>query len=203
MSKPTSVTTRPISESDKHIIAEHDAIRAGIADVTLAWGALETELAYLLSAVLKADPELGGAIYFSPASAEVRVGIVDAALKQIVARHAVQAALLPKWASIINTMKHLRKTRNKVAHGTISHFHPGGESASYARLVDPMLKDDMALAKAMSKRQKPGMGSNELKESVIAVHQLRSRVHRFRKFVQLFHAGDIATLLQKLGKAEA
>jgi len=65
------------------------------------------------------------------------------------------------------------------------------------------IKDDYKIHEAIRDRQKPGMGANDLTASVTAVHRIRQRVHQVREWVGLVHAGDTATLLQKLSEAEA
>lgn len=158
MSKPISVVERPISEKDKRILEEGEKIRNGIADVTLAWAALETSFVFLLAHILRRVPVgMVGKIYFTPAGLEVRTSIVSNAFYELFARDSVRETICPQWDTLMNTVGRIRQTRNKVAHSTITFFQNANKG--YYRLVSPMGKDDAELAKSLAAKQKPGMGA--------------------------------------------
>jgi hypothetical protein len=183
--------------------AEEEKIRAGIAEITLAWGALETAFVMLLKAILKHEnSDIASSIYFAPAGIEVRTKIVDAAFTELFSRSALQAEIFPLWSSLLNTLNGLRKTRNKVAHGAITRFHaPNGKS--HVRLTEPMPKGIRPIMEAKAKRQKAGLGANDILQSARAVHHARSRIFAFADCVMQFHVGDTSTLLRTLGELKA
>lgn len=200
MSQPISVTTRPISKEDRIMLKEQQDIALGVADVTFAWANLENYMVMVLAQIiLDKTTFLASAIYFTPASIDNRVKIVENALKAIVADTPAEAPLLGKWHSLANRLIRQRKTRNKVAH---SHITIISGTPSYARLTTPMLKRDPDEDAAMRKGQKPGMGSNELRNSAKATHSVGKEIVRFVSYVKLVQAADYATLLQKLSEAE-
>jgi hypothetical protein len=204
MSEPTSGSPRPISEEDRRMIKEQEDIRLGVADVTFAWANVENCMVMVLAQILR-DPagNIASAIYFTPASIEIRMNIVDNTLRALTTGTSPEKPLLDRWRAVMERLNRLRKTRNKVAHGELVIFSGtrfGG--GSFARLTAPMLKLDDDKEELLYRGQKPGMGSNELHQSAVAVNSTANRVIRFAEFVRLLQTGDNATLLQKLSEAD-
>jgi hypothetical protein len=197
----TNDSSHKISEAQaKAFRAEEEKIKEGIAEVTLAWGAVETALVMLLKDVLNHESsDISSAIYFAPAGIEVRTKIVDAAFRELFSRSALQAVVTPLWDSLLNAMNGMRKTRNKVAHGAITRFH-SQNGKSYVRLTEPMPQALRPIMAAKAKRQKAGLGAHDLTQSARAVHRLRARIFAFAECANLFYAGDTATLLRKLAE---
>jgi hypothetical protein len=201
---PSSVTTRPISDDDKRALAEQEAIRLGVADVTFAWAYVENYMVMLLAEILgHKTRDLASAIYFSPASLEVRIKIVDNALRRLLVNSAVAGPLLAKWTPLMNKLGQLRKTRNHVAHGQLAVFGANEGRPSFARLTAPIFAMYDEISRGYIAGQKPGMGSNELKTASRAVDRACKRILEFTEYVRLFHdAESHATLLRKLAEPE-
>jgi hypothetical protein len=199
MTGPSSVSD---GERDRRLLAEQEAIHVGVARIVFAWAKIENWMVLLLQRILKHEShEIASAIYFTPAALEVRIKLVNAALEALVARKAVGTPLLKEWKTILNTLNRLRKTRNKIAHGDITVFHPIGGPPPVARLTPPMMvNQDEAIQEWVRTRKLPGLGSNELTNSVNALMQVEKRIIRFWNFVDLIHEDAHATLLQKLGE---
>jgi len=74
-----------------------------------------------------------------------------------------------------------------------------GGRGGYARLTSPIFKMDDNIMESITKGQKPGLGSNELKNSVASVIEASTEIQKFSDYVDLIYSGDSATLLQRLG----
>jgi hypothetical protein len=216
MTEPLSVTTRPISEADRAAIEEQDAIRRGVADLTFAWASVENAMVMLLAELLRypsgyvGSGHLASAIYFTPASIEVRTKLVESAVKcrvrlacaNLTSGAQIEAHMLEEWGLVMTRLTRLRKTRNKVAHGEMTVFGGTANAPGYARLTAPMLKMDDDREEALLKGQKPGLGSNELKTSTTAVILAVEQIRNFWPLVQLLDDGDSASLLQRFAEAK-
>lgn len=186
---------------DKQLAADMQAIQMEVANITFAWGHMETTLVILLGTIIKDNSaDVASAIYFTPAGLEIRGNIVSNALDALLIRSALHDCILAKWQVLANTMNRLRKTRNKIAHGQLVTF--SSDKLTCVRLASPALKRDDAAIAAFRGGQKPGMGQNEIRQSVRAVNKARKAVEVFIEIVALFHKDDVSTLLQKLAALE-
>jgi hypothetical protein len=199
------VMARSISSADDHLLAEQDAIRLGVADITFAWASIENALVDIFFRVLSGvNISIVSTIYFTPASIETRQRIVDNTLRQLIVAGKSKDPLLEEWAGILVTLNRLRKTRNKIAHGEMIISTSIKGSAS-ARLVGPRLKLDQfnsSFMEAYFRGQKPGLGSNELRTAGRAANKAATRLITFGTYLDLAIAGDDATLLQKLAEVK-
>jgi hypothetical protein len=209
VSEPTSVTPGQITPDHRELIEEQKAIIEGIANVTLAWGGVESALVTILFTVLGADDlhkqHIASAMYFSLSSLEARIGIVNAAVGQIYVGHQLEKGFSAEWKCAIARINRLKKTRNIVAHGTImtiSAFSPEGKSR--VRLMAPMLNLKSTTAAFSNLPQIPGLGSNELSEAVRATGEATQRLFEFPALIRML--SDPAaqpTLREKLIQLEA
>jgi hypothetical protein len=183
---------------DPRITAENQAICESVGDLTMAWARIENTMAILLIAITRDETDqIAPAIYFSPASIDVRVRLVDAALKQYVKSTIMEQhfkdRLLAVWGSCLVVLNRLRKTRNKVAHGQIAVFGSHQGRPPFARLTTPALQPNEAQIETYLKGKKPGMGSNEIRGSVKAVDALNARLWPITLCIRALNEDDIST----------
>ena len=198
MTKPTSVVERPISAEDKRIAAEYEAIRRAVGELLLAWANVENQLVKILAAVINNRTyEIASAIYFAPFGIDARLKIVSDAFAALAKTTPFQATLLIEWRTESNCVGHLKRVRNKAAHGELI-LHTNLKGKGFPRLTWPIFslsEDETATVLA---GQLPGMGANELRQSQQAVEQSAKRLAAFATYAQLIRRGDFATLQKKL-----
>lgn len=171
---------------------ERAAIKNGIAEVILAWSKVETWLLILFSEITGEGGEypVTEAIYFTPAALEIRTKLVDNAFCAYIENEqrrgdqtqsglteAISVEILSEWASVLNLLGRLRKTRNKVAHGQTQLFalDPEGE-----KLV---MRLSSVQDQPFVNGQPPGMASNDLIVSAAAVESAADLIGFFWKIV--------------------
>jgi hypothetical protein len=209
MTKPTSVTERPITDEDRRALKEQEDIRLGVAEVTFAWSHIENSMVMVLMRILNDQfPMIASAIYFAPSGIEVRTRLVDAAMLAFLDDGPGESkesadALKRRWKSIMNKLTHLKGTRNAVTHGQMTFYGEVEGRPGFVRIASPMLKMDKRDHALFAGGQKPGMGSNELFASATAALKAANHLLEFIPWVGDFRRGDYATLLEKLAVAKA
>jgi hypothetical protein len=194
--KPTPAAA-PIDPEIKKLIEDTEKLRRGVADVTLAWGHVENSLVTLLAGVLREDgAAITSAMYFSLTGLESRLRLMDSAMVQFAEMNAAHDEIIAVWANIMSALNRLRKTRNKVAHGQIVTHNAGAPSRSCVRLTSPIF-DFKSSILAYEKGQLPGIGSDDLQTSCLAVGKIINKLQSFHEIVRLMHAGGDSSPLRK------
>ncbi len=169
---------------------ESAAMDAAIAATVRAWSGLENALAYLLGTIIGHNGgALGMAIYYTPNATEVRMSIVDEALKQfLLARGQQGEQVSTYWKTLYKRIQRCKSTRNDIIHGNVSTFvFPGREQK--IRLVDPIfdmsVKRTMELASSMSAAtpQYPGKSPHDVRGAAQNFGTLAEGVNKMRLVV--------------------
>ncbi len=200
MSEDGSPAPPPAVAEDQASIAEQDAIRVAVAEVALAWANAEESMVSLLGAILNNASKIPSAIYFTPAALEVRIDLIDNALRALLAATEVQEPLLKRWDPIMLTLASLRETRSAVTRGQIVTYGSGSEA--YYRLANTLTRFDDAHDALLRKGERPGLGPDELKLAAEAVGAVAQQIDAFHPYVTMLGKGDYATLTRRLEEAE-
>ena len=185
---------------DTASVAEQDAICIAVAEVALAWANAEDLMVSLLNAILDNASKIPAAIYSTPAALDVRIDLVDNALKALLATSELREPLLKMWRSIVLTLKTLCETRNAVTRGQIVTYGSGSEA--YYRLANTLTRFDDAHDELLRRGKRPGLGPDELKLAAEAVGTVAQQITEFRPYITMLGKGDYTTLARKLEEAE-
>jgi hypothetical protein len=182
------------------LIAEQKALHGSISRIVLAWSDLENALMLVLRSVLN-EPSgaIASAIYFSPASAEVRIKLVDSAFDTLAGYSPNYPRIMEVWRRARGSVHRLKNTRNAVSHGQIITIFQFGKN--HVRLTAPMF-NFKALGVAHQKRQLPGLSSNDIIQSAIRMGQVSNVMSHFSAVCEMVHKKSETTLLETLLRAE-
>jgi hypothetical protein len=113
----------PYPPSDQeHLVAQDKLnIMAAVGYALTKWGGIEDSMALMFGGAVGSDrPYICATVFFSVASIEARLKMLDAAMT---ARFAADKVVLSKWILLKNRIGRRRKRRNELAHGqVISYF---------------------------------------------------------------------------------
>jgi hypothetical protein len=185
--------------------ADTKAIREGIVQITLAWAAVEGSMSLLLREVLgDASGEIAFAIYYSPASAEVRFKIVDAAFCELMGQSELKPAefrvLMEPWMTLYGRLNNLKEFRNATAHGSISTF--ARFEKNYVRLMPPIF-DFRRIVPSVRNRQIPGLSAHDVTVGATAIWEIIPKIGLFFPIARARRERDDATLQKTLAQAAA
>ena len=190
-----------MAENDKvdPLAHEMQKMQLAVAEVTLAWADVENLMAVILRQILghEIDGSIASAIYFAPNNLETRFAIVDRALRAIIVGNQSRAEIVEAWGGIQNTLNHLKRMRNKVAHGEIITRRSDGKS--YIRFTAP-LTDYASHYESRRTGQLPGHSSGDLENSAKSVRELVVRLHLMIPLVRALYSGNETTLLETLAQ---
>ncbi len=175
----------------KHIDSEqakHRQMENAIAQLFVAWAAVESDLANLLAIIVR--PKYKSplwAIYFSPSGMDGRLRLVDAAFVDVFSSVKEAGDLVAKWSTINNALGRLKNTRNAVAHGTMSVV--ANKLDSYVTITPPAY-DLRRLKIPKQKNQKLGLVARDLRDHTQAVWRQSSAIQSLSGDIAAIWAGD-------------
>lgn len=178
---------------------ESAKLRDAIAAMTIAWSHLESTLSLLLMRILRDGSGLASAIYYSPASADVRIKIVDSALNIVAQSSPEHRRIMDCWRHTMSRINRAKAMRNTVAHSVIGYsstptrWHVRLTSAPY---------DFRRNVPADKRRQLPGMSRNDIIQATTATGETSSEVGEFLLIVDSVAALDWRTLRKTLLELE-
>lgn len=181
----TDAETREEDARRKRLEAEYQKMRDQIASVTMAWAAIESEMAFLLTGLMgQATEDMGFHLYFAPGNTETRFDLVSSAIESTAITNLSKGALPAHWAPIENKLNRLRKTRNKVIHGAVGSFHMTGRSG--IRLTPTFFHP---ATRDFKPGQLPGMSPDDVERFALSVWSTVKRVRDFANQVALARRG--------------
>ena len=182
----------------KKLLVENLALREAVSEIILAWSSIEGELALILRNVIGDGPgDVASAIYFAPASSEVRIRIVDAAFTERIKPTPHGANIVDQWARFLKILSRLKDTRNAVGHGSIVTIARYGKN--HARLTAPIF-DFRRISPALARRQLPGLSSNDIRQSVKRMGKAGEILTLFIQIVDPHVLNNEPILLEKLAQ---
>lgn len=189
-------------ELNKRMGDEMRRLRHGIADITLAWAALESSLAVLFANIIRDDRgSVGFAVFFAPTSLETRIALVDKALAARLETSPQRDHFTKKWQSIFNALNRLKRTRNTVAHGQISTFSMGDLRKQEVR-IGPVIFDFQRVGAALAKGKPPGLSAHDLENAIAATKRAAANVARLSDALALLFRNEHEASLRKLAEIE-
>jgi hypothetical protein len=197
--------TEPDPEMVAKLQAEHKALQEGILEITAAWAAIETDMAGLLRDIL-ADPtgDVAFAIYFSPASSEVRFRIVDAGYCGLMGETRLKASdferLIAPWRVFMDKLNRAKELRNAVAHGTIGTI--GAYGKTHVRLVPPIF-NFRRIFPSVQKRQLAGLSGHDITTGAKNMWSISEKAALFGAIARARHGSDDEALRKAILAAEA
>jgi hypothetical protein len=188
------------ADSVTKLAQEHLALREAISQIVLAWSNIENDFMLVLQGVLN-DPTgaIASAIYFAPASAEVRMKIVDRALDAHIEGSQYYERISRAWQHTLHAANRVKKTRNTVSHGQL--VTVGWNGKNHIRLTAPLF-NFRPFAAAHSKRQLPGLSSNDIRKSASKMAEVGQAVVLFVKVADAIHEKSDTRLIEILTEIE-
>jgi hypothetical protein len=179
-------------------------IRGAVADVTFAWASLEDQLVGIVAASLGRMDEyaMASAIYFAPANLETRIAIVDRVVRESLHEHAIESEFLSVWATFENSLHRLRKTRNKIIHGSLLSMPISPTNERRTVRVSSQLFD-VQRRRTHKNGQLPGLGYAEITAHRNAVSGLFNVTATLRDIMWNINDEKPAALLQILHELAA
>jgi hypothetical protein len=182
------------------IEAESAKLRDAIASLIIAWSHLESTLSVMLATILRdKSGRFASAIYYSPASADVRIKIVDSAFNVLSQISKEQARIMECWRRTVTHINRAKAMRNTVAHSVIG-FSPT-QSQWHTRLVRAPY-DFRKDTPADSRHQLPGMSANDITQATDATNNTSSEIGRFIEIVEAVAADNKRALQDRLLELE-
>jgi hypothetical protein len=178
----------------ERISKQHEEIRNGILNVTMAWAGLENHMAILLETIVGvSDKMLGFAIYFAPGGAETRFSIVDAAMTVAFRGLPHSLDVFEEWKEFFGMLATSRGKRNTIIHGNVLTVFMNGKN--HARLTAPML-DPIRGSAQYNPPNLPGYSGKDILAIAQRMWDLDQQVSRFIKTATAFKNGEHAALPQ-------
>lgn len=188
-----------MDDQERKIVAEHQAIREAMLELMFAWAGLENTLSFLLAKIIR-DPShaLASAIYFAPSNTETRLNIIGSVLKIAIGRSPhYETTIAPAWKRFTNSFGGRKNVRNQVAHGHITTMNIKGKR--HARLTSPLF-DVIRVGGSLLQGKLPGLSSNDIQQSTIAIQKLSDEVYKWMSIVEAFYAANEKALLDVLAE---
>jgi hypothetical protein len=123
------VETEQEKKEKLKIEEDFETMKQAVLDVTLNWAHLENGIAFLLESIIsRSNYQFGFAIYFSVASADARLKIIDEVINELfekqkntrnLLKHKDLKKLEDTWKRLFQKLGKIKTTRNKVTHGNI------------------------------------------------------------------------------------
>jgi hypothetical protein len=117
--------------NQEHLIAQDKLnMMTAVGYALTKWGGVEDSMARMFAGAVGSDrPYICATVFFSVASIEARLKMLDAAMT---ARFAADQTPLSKWVTIKNRIGRRKKRRNELAHGqVISYFNQNKYDGTY------------------------------------------------------------------------
>lgn len=175
------------------LIEETAALRNAIVNITLAWSGVETSLALVLKAC--AEPQGTGdiafAIFYSLASADARLGVVDAAFTTLIQKSPHEDDILSVWKPLTDSINKRKRVRNAVAHGQIVTSCIHGKN--HVRLA-PQIFDWKRMIPRTRIRQPVGLKAADIDHCTSVMGKISNIIPRFGGIADHIHKGEHASL---------
>lgn len=191
-------TLPPLDEAKLEI--ETAALRDVIAKLTIAWSYMESTLSLLLKGMLRDESGLyASAIYYSPASADVRIKIVDSTIQVFARASKEHARIMGCWRHTSARINRAKAVRNTVAHSVIG-YSP--TKTRWHTRLSPAPYDFRRNAPA-TPRQLPGMSTNDIKQAILAMDETAGELNGFLIIIDAVAERNDRTLRETLLELEA
>jgi hypothetical protein len=176
------------------------ALRNAIAELIITWSHLESGLSCLLAKILQ-DPTVAfaSAIYFSPASADVRIKIVDSALDVLAQQTDSYDQIMDCWRRTLSRINRAKAVRNTVAHGVIG--FSATKTRWHVRLTAPPF-DFKRNAPSSRNGQLSGMSTNDLTQATKSLKETADEVGLIIMIVGAVYDRDLQALQDTLLELE-
>lgn len=175
--------TRLTKEVAKSAETERNEMRIALAGAITVWSSLEDMLAMLLSSIIgdRTGKQYGIRAFFTPIAYDVRLNLVSILVGEYARNHNQQGLLQDLWESIHTKINNVRRTRNKLAHGSIRPYQRGNDrmhvrlTGSFFEVIEPT-----------GSKQLPGMSLHDVQQSMSIFAFRCSLVVAYTNLIQLF-----------------
>lgn len=177
----------PAKQEEQRLEREALALKGAVADAIFAWAGIEEALCSLLNDILAIrDRAYGPAIYYVPTAAEIRIAIVDSAVRHwLVGGRPYDDLIAGAWQKIALQLNSCRKVRNKIAHGEMQRW--AVHNKRQVRLTGSIFTTEY------NPGQFPGMSTNDVKQAARKFTFYTDAIRRLAYCIQVSQATPLDT----------
>lgn len=201
--KPTTrAETAKLNAEFERNRAEAHALQTLIPMYLAAWAELETAFSTLFYVIVNTNPphsKVAYAVYYSLGGFDARIGMVRAAMNQLVEENPALSQSAAAWAALMCEAKEVKATRNSVAHGTI--LTVAHRNRRFTRLTSPPF-DVNNVGRPLSKGSDVGLSAIQLEAHLKCLPLLVEAVDAMNRLIADFRQHGPRTLPQRLSELE-
>ncbi|WP_421955860.1 hypothetical protein [Polaromonas sp.] len=147
-----------------------------------AWSTLEMSLGSLFAATLnhpQTVSRVASAVYYGLTGFEARIGATGSAIVQLADDLPELAEIIPAWMILQAALREIKKTRNHVAHGSITRIHFDGKQ--YVGITSPSF--DPRIGRYLKAGSDPGLTAIQLRERINEIHPIYNALDKLNTMV--------------------